>query len=72
MVDNIGMPISGINVAYGNSGTIGTFDADTLITLKPGLEAKGEELVKSLREKLPELFPGLPSPSCPPISSPRS
>ena len=58
VVDNIGMPISGINVAYGNSGTIGTFDADTLITLKPGLEAKGEELVKSLREKLPELFPG--------------
>ena len=35
IVDNIGMPISGINVAYGNSGTIGVIDTDILITLDP-------------------------------------
>jgi multidrug efflux pump subunit AcrB len=28
IVANIGQPISGINTAYGNSGTIGTEDAD--------------------------------------------
>ena len=32
IVANIGQPISGINTAYGNSGTIGTEDADMLIT----------------------------------------
>jgi multidrug efflux pump subunit AcrB len=58
VVDNIGMPISGINVAYGNSGTIGVFDADVLITLKDGLEDKSEGLLRRLREKLPERFPG--------------
>ena len=33
IVDNIGLPISGINMAYTNSGTIGASDADILITL---------------------------------------
>src|SRR5580692_5919930 len=35
IVDNIGLPVSGINIAYGNSGTIGPEDADIYITLKP-------------------------------------
>ncbi len=38
MVDNIGLPISGINAAYGNSGTIGSADGDILITLEEGQE----------------------------------
>jgi len=33
IVDNVGLPVSGINLTYGNSGTIGTSDADVLITL---------------------------------------
>ena len=33
LIDNLGMPISGINVAYGNTGTIGPEDADMLISL---------------------------------------
>jgi multidrug efflux pump subunit AcrB len=57
MVDNIGMPISGINAAYGNSGTIGSSDADILITLQEGQEKNSAELVRRLREKLPEQFP---------------
>jgi multidrug efflux pump subunit AcrB len=35
IVDNIGLSVSGINMAYNNSGTIGVEDADILITLKP-------------------------------------
>ena len=57
MVDNIGLPISGINAAYGNSGTIGSADGDILITLEEGQEKNSADLVRSLREKLPELFP---------------
>ena len=58
IVDNIGLPISGINLAYGNSGTIGVVDADLLITLKEGEESHTREYVQKMREKLPQLFPG--------------
>ena len=55
MVDNIGMPISGINIAYGNSGTIGVEDADILISLKG---AVGTDYERKMRDILPRLFPG--------------
>jgi multidrug efflux pump subunit AcrB len=62
VVNNIGLPISGINISYGNSGTIGTFDADMLVTLHEG-EGEGEAspavLTRNLRERLPEDFPGV-------------
>jgi multidrug efflux pump subunit AcrB len=57
IVDNIGLPISGINMAYGNSGTIGNEDADILIGLKPD-HAPTANYVATLRERLPRLFPG--------------
>ena len=59
IVDNIGLPISGINAAYGNSGTISAADADILITLKDGQEKNAEHVIEALREKLPEDFPGV-------------
>jgi multidrug efflux pump subunit AcrB len=58
IVDNIGMPVSGINLSYGNSGTIGVFDADILISLNEGAKSTAE-YVKILREKLPRAFPGM-------------
>lgn len=58
IVDNVGLPISGINIAYGNSGTIGVGDADILISLRSGDETKSEDFVNRLRERLPRLFPG--------------
>lgn len=57
IVDNIGMPVSGINLSYGNSGTIGVFDADILISLNNGATSTSD-YVKILREKLPRAFPG--------------
>jgi multidrug efflux pump subunit AcrB len=54
-VDNIGMPVSGINLAYGNSGTIGVGDADILISLK---NATGTAYEQLMREVLPRMFPG--------------
>src|ERR1700682_1471173 len=57
IVDNIGLSVSGINMAYNNSGTIGVEDADTLISLKP-THAPTADYVKTMREQLPRLFPG--------------
>jgi multidrug efflux pump subunit AcrB len=55
IVDNIGMPVSGINLAYGNSGTIGVGDADILISLKG---ATASDYIRTMRAQLPRLFPG--------------
>jgi multidrug efflux pump subunit AcrB len=57
VVDNIGLPLSGINISYGNSGTIGVFDADILLTLDEG-PTPTDVYVKTLRETLPKAFPG--------------
>jgi CzcA family heavy metal efflux pump len=57
IVDNIGLPFSGINMAYQNTGTIGPADGDALISLKEG-HAPTEKFIKQLRTILPERFPG--------------
>jgi len=57
IVDNIGLPFSGINMAYQNTGTIGPEDGDALISLKED-HAPTEGFIKELRTKLPQQFPG--------------
>ncbi|MGA2398227.1 MAG: efflux RND transporter permease subunit [Steroidobacteraceae bacterium] len=57
IVDNIGLPFSGINMAYQNTGTIGPGDGDALISLKEG-HAPTDAYVKKLRTVLPQRFPG--------------
>jgi multidrug efflux pump subunit AcrB len=57
IVDNVGLSVSGINMAYNNSGTIGVEDADILISLKPN-HAPTADYVKTMREQLPRQFPG--------------
>jgi multidrug efflux pump subunit AcrB len=57
IVSNIGLTVSGINMAYNNSGTIGVSDADILISLKPN-HAPTDNYIKTMREKLPQQFPG--------------
>ena len=56
MLDNIGLPYSGINLSYSNAGTIGTQDAEILVSLKEG-HRPTSEYVKLLREELPRRFP---------------
>ena len=58
IVDNIGLPFSGINMAYQNTGTIGPEDGDALITLKEN-HAPTERYIKDLRTVLPQQFPGV-------------
>jgi multidrug efflux pump subunit AcrB len=57
IVSNIGLTVSGINMAYNNSGTIGVGDADILVSLKPN-HVPTDNYVKTMREKLPQQFPG--------------
>ncbi len=58
MADNIGMPISGINLTYNNTGVIGPQDGDIQIKLKEDHKPT-EEYIRELREKLPHEFPGV-------------
>jgi len=56
VVENIGLPNSGINLTYGNSGTIGVEDSDVLVSLNKS-ETPTNDYVKLLRENLPKAFP---------------
>jgi multidrug efflux pump subunit AcrB len=58
MADNIGMPVSGINMTYNNTGVIGPQDGDIQIKLKEG-HRPTDEYVRELRETLPRAFPGM-------------
>jgi multidrug efflux pump subunit AcrB len=57
ILDNIGLPTSGINLSYSNSGTIGNADADILGSLQPNHHPTAN-YVAHLREELPKRFPG--------------
>ncbi len=57
IVDNIGLPVSGVNRAYSNTGGIGPQDGDILVTLREGHRPTGG-YVKALRGELPRAFPG--------------
>jgi len=57
IVDNIGLPYSGINLSYSTSAPVGPGDADILINLAPAHHAT-ERYVRALRDKLNALYPG--------------
>ncbi|MDB5739377.1 MAG: cation/multidrug efflux pump, family, partial [Alphaproteobacteria bacterium] len=58
IVDNVGLNQSPINLIYSNSGTIGFQDADIFISLNPDRHATAG-YVRTLRERLPRLFPDI-------------
>src|SRR2546430_8482009 len=58
VIDNIGLPYSGINLSYSNSAPIGTSDADIMVTLSPKHHPT-DNYVKQLRLSLAHDFPGV-------------
>ena len=58
VIDNIGLPYSGINLSYSNSAPIGDSDADILVTLSPEHHPTND-YVKQLRVSLAREFPGV-------------
>ena len=58
ILDNLGVPNSGINLSYSNAGTIGTLDGEIFLSLRKG-HRPSEEIVTQLRSELPKRFPGI-------------
>ncbi len=58
IVDNIGLPVFPINLAYVSTGSVGPQDADILVSLKEGHHPTAD-YVEKLRYVLPREFPGV-------------
>ena len=59
VLDNIGVPYSGLNLSYSNGGTFGTADAEILVQLKGDRKKPTGVYINDLRSKLPQTFPGV-------------
>ena len=58
ILDNLGLPYSGINLSYSNAGTIGTLDGEIQVALTPE-HRPTLEYIDKLRALLPQRFPGV-------------
>ena len=59
ILDDIGLPYSGVNITYSDSGIIGEFDGEILISLKPGEHGPTSEYIRQLRKQLKTQYPEL-------------
>ena len=57
VIDNIGLPYSGLNLSYSNSAPVGAGDADILVSLAKAHRPTAE-YTRALRSKLTRDFPG--------------
>lgn len=58
VLDNIGLPVSGINLAFSDNATIGESDGEILVSLQPKHRPTAD-YVRILREKLHRDFPDM-------------
>ena len=58
LIDNIGLPYSGLNLSYTNSAPVGPQDADILVSLAEGHRPTAE-YIHDLRIALNDRFPGV-------------
>ena len=58
ILDNIGLPYSGINTSYSNSGAIGPADADIQVSLTPR-HRPTNDYIEKIRALLPDQFPSV-------------
>jgi multidrug efflux pump subunit AcrB len=59
IIDNIGIPYGGFNLAFGDNPTLGVSDGDILIALKPEDHGPVAEYTDQLRQRLHEQFPDM-------------
>jgi multidrug efflux pump subunit AcrB len=59
ILDNIGLPYSGFNLAFSDSVTIGAYDGEIMVSLRPGEHAPSSQYVRRLRTELRRQFPEL-------------
>ncbi len=58
VLDNLGVPYSGLNLSYSNSGVFGSLDGEIQISLNEGHRPTGN-YIEQMRRDLPRLFPGV-------------
>ena len=58
IIDNIGVPYSGLNLSYSNSAPIGPADADIFVTMKEG-HRPVRDVTRLLRDRLIQEYPGV-------------
>jgi multidrug efflux pump subunit AcrB len=58
ILDNLGLPYSGINLSYSNAGTIGTLDGEIQVALNAD-HSPTQKYIDELRALLPRRFPGV-------------
>ncbi|MGI8771002.1 MAG: efflux RND transporter permease subunit [Acidobacteriaceae bacterium] len=58
IIDNIGIPYSGLNLSYSNSGVVGSADADVTVSLT-ARHHPTDNYIRALRPKLAQQFPGV-------------
>ena len=56
IVDNMGIPYSGINTSYNNTGTMSAADCDILVSLNENHSPTGQ-FVQAIRARMPHDFP---------------
>jgi CzcA family heavy metal efflux pump len=59
MLDNIGLATSGSSIAYADPATIGSADAEILVSLRRDRKGETRDYIKQIRRKLPGRFPGV-------------
>jgi multidrug efflux pump subunit AcrB len=58
VLDNLGVPVSGINNVYSNAGTFSTLDGEIQISLNQN-HRPTQQYIEQLRRELPKQFPGV-------------
>lgn len=58
IIDNIGIPYSGINTSYNNTGTMSSADGDILVSLKEGHKPTND-YIRKIRLEMGKEFPGV-------------
>ena len=56
VIDNLGLPYSGINTSYNNTGTVSPADGDILVSLKEG-HGPTNDFVRKIRLEMRKQFP---------------
>ncbi len=59
ILDDIGLPYSGLNVAFSDAGVIGDFDGEILVSLNPEQHAPTAGYIHELRRRLKAQYPEL-------------
>jgi multidrug efflux pump subunit AcrB len=59
VLDNIGLPLSGINLAFSDNATVSAADGEILVSLDPQHHGSTRKYMRTLREKLHAQFPDM-------------